>query len=477
MEASPGAPLLLETIERLLARERQRRRNAALRRSLLATTLAIVIVALWRVADRVFAREPMPAAYAAFLVAAVFAWGAFVTLRRAVGGSRVSMARELDRRLGLADRASSALAVVGGGTATRLGSYVLRDAETAIEAAAPRIDAHFPAAAGGRRILTVRRQAVIAAVAVLLALLAELLTIGGPFRWLPGASPDATKDPTEDPGSEQPQPGGGPNEDEKGPPRPADEPEQQEEKPKEAQAAGDVRVTLRMAKSEYGPDEPVAATVGAAATGALPGASGFDIRISVDDDENDAGVRIDVGPAPAAAASVDLDLAKIPGIRLPPGEHTARARLTTRTDREEHVSPPVKFRIRERNDGDGQGGQNPPPKPKPKPQPQPQAPQPDEQKPDEKQGRPPAPPPPPVALDRKVVVPLFGEGDLVKKKGPVLVLDPGGGTEAQPDRRPIGDARPDAKRRAEAAVDQARLSDADRELVRRYFEFLEALRK
>jgi hypothetical protein len=476
MDVSPGAPLLLETIERLLARERQGRRNAALRRALLATTLAIVIVALWRVADRVSAREPMPVAYAAFLVAAVLVWGLVVTLRRAAGGDRVSMARELDRRLGLADRASSALAVVGGGTTTRLAPYVLRDAETAIEAAAPRIDAHFPAATRGRRILTVRRQAVIAALAVLVALLAELLTIGGPFRWLPGASPDATKDPTEDPGSHEPQAGGGPDARKESPPRPAPEPRPEDE-PKPAQDAGDVRVTLRMAKQEYGPDEPVAATVGAAAAGPLQGAREFDVRVSVDDDEIDAGVRIDVDAARKGGASVDLDLSKIPGLRLPPGEHTARARLTTRTDREEHVSPPVKFRIREREDGGGQGGDEPPPKPKPKPEPQ--APQQDEQqKPDEKEGQPSAPPPPPpVVLDRKFVVPLFGEGDLVKKKGPVLVLDPGGGTEAPPERRPIGDALPEAKKRAEAAVDQARLSDADRELVRRYFELLEALRR
>jgi hypothetical protein len=476
MEASPGAPLLLDTIDRLLARERRRRRDAALRRALLATTLAIVIVALWRVGDRIYAREPMPVPYAAFLVGAIFVAGVVVTLRRAAGGSAASMARELDRRLGLADRASSALAVVRGAADSRLASFVLHDAETAIGHAAARIDVHFPAAPRGRRFLTARRLAIVAGVAIALALVAELLTVGGPLRWLPGATPDATKEPAGEPPRDEPRPGGGPGEQGKDPARPEAKPERPEDEPKPADAKGDVRVTLRMAKEEYGPDEPVAATVCAAATGPLQGASSFDVRVSVDDDEIDAGVRMDVDPAHPEGTGADLDLAKIPGLRLPPGEHTARARLTTRTDREEHASPPVKFRIRDRagKSGDDGGGKKPPPKPEPKPKPQ----QPKPDQPEPKDGPPNAPPPlPPPQLDRKFVVPLFGEGELVKKKGPVLVLEPGGGTDAPPERRPIGDALPEAKRRAEAAVDQARLSDADRELVRRYFELLEGLRR
>ena len=476
MDASHGAPLLLETIERLLSRERKRRRGAALRRALLTTTLSIVIIALWRVADRVYAREPMPVAFAAFLVVAVFVFGIAVTIRRAVGGNAATMARELDTRLALSDRASSALAIVRGGSDSRLAPFVLRDAETAIESAGARIDVHFPAATKRRGILTVRRQAIIAAVAIALAILAELLTIGGPLSWLPGSKSDATRDPTEEPAEDEPRPGGG-KEGDKGAPRPATKPENPDEKPKPAAPTGELSVTMLMAKDEFGPDEPVAAKVSATATGPLAGATGFDVRISVDDEEIDAGVRIDVDPARPGGASVDLDLAKIPGLRLPPGEHTARARLTTRIDREEHVSPPVKFRIRDRDDGKGdqQGGKKPPHKPEP--QPQPQQPQDDPQKPEQKDPQGAPPPPPPVALERKIAVPLFGEGDLVKKRGPVLVLDPGGGTEAQPERRPIGDALPEAKRRAETAIDQARLSEADRALVRRYFELLEELRK
>lgn len=472
MEASPSAPLLLDTIERLLARERSRRRDTALRRALLATTLAIVIVALWRVGDRVYARQPMPAMYAAGLVAATFLAGVAVTLRRAFGGDESSMARELDRRLGLSDRATSALAVVRGGTNSRLAQYMVNDAETALGVAAARIDIHFPAAAARRRFLTVRRLAVIAAVAIVLALFAELLTVGGPLRWLPGTSPDATKDPADDAPPDETRPGGGPGGHEK-PDRPTPpKPDDPKEEPKPATPEGDVRVTLKMAKDEYGPDEPVASAVSAAATGPRSGAKSFDVRIAVDDEEIDAGVGIDVDQA---GSSVGIDLAKIPGLHLGPGEHTARARLTTRTDREEHVSPPVKFKIRDKGgqSGDDQNGQKPKPQ-EPQPQPQEQKPPP---KPEPKEGPAGAPPPPPVALDRKVVMPLFGEGDLVKKKGPVLVLDPGGGSEAPPERKPVGDALPEAKKRAESAVDQARLSEADRALVRRYFELLEGLRR
>ena len=478
MDASPGAPLLLDTIDRLLARERRRRRDASLRRALIATTLAVVIVALWRVGDRIYAREPIPVKYAAYLVAVVFVVGVVMTVRRSAGGNAVSMAREIDRRLGLADRASSALAIVRGGTDSRLASFVLQDAETAIGDAAPRIDAHFPVAARRRRLLTVRRLGIAALIAIALALLAELLTVGGPFKWLPGASPDETRDPVDDPEHEKPGPGGG-DEKGKGPDRPEPKPEPEDE-PKPADAKGDVRVTLRMAKEEYGPDEPVAATVNAAGTAPLPGASSFDVRISVDDEEIDAGASVDIDPTRPGGTSADLDISKIPGLDLAPGEHVARARLTTRTDREEHVSPPVKFRMRERdkNQGDDDQKKPPPPKPEPKPNPQDQ-PKPQAQPPEQKGGeqKPPPPPPPPPQLDRKVVMPLFGEGELVKKKGPVLVLDPGGGTEAPPERRPIAEALPEAKKRAESAVDQARLSEADRELIRRYFELLEALRK
>src|SRR5204863_8350064 len=121
-----------------------------------------------------------------------------------------------------------------------------------------------------------------------------------------------------------------------------------------------------------------------------------------------------------------------PGLKLEPGEHAARARLTTRSTHEEHFSEPVKFRIRPPKNDDKDGGDK---SPKQKEKPQPQQPQPKSGDP-KKEPPPPKsdgnPPPPPAVLDKKVVVPLFGEGEEVKKHGLVLVLDPGGGIETPP---------------------------------------------
>jgi hypothetical protein len=261
-----------------------------------------------------------------------------------------------------------------------------------------------------------------------------------------------------------------------------DEPEAQkpdEPEPKQ-QPEGDIRVAMRMAKDEYDDKEPVACAVAAAATGDISRPRTFDLRVAVDGVEVDTGVELTVDPARPEGDRTELDLLQVPGLKLAAGEHVARAKLTTRTSHEEHASEPVKFTIRPPKDDDKNDGNAPPkPKPKPKPDPQQQPQQPPPPEPEKKKDEPAAqaPVPPPPATDKHVVTPLFGEGDTVKKHGLVLVLDPGGGTETPPVTRPLGDALPDAKRRAEEAVDRARVSAEDRELVRRYFDLLEELRK
>ena len=57
----------------------------------------------------------------------------------------------------------------------------------------------------------------------------------------------------------------------------------------------------------------------------------------------------------------------------------------------------------------------------------------------------------------------------------MLVLDSGGGDRRPPVPRPLGEVLPDARRRAEDAVDRAGVRARDRDLVRRYFERLRAL--
>jgi len=240
-----------------------------------------------------------------------------------------------------------------------------------------------------------------------------------------------------------------------------------------------LRVTVTMTKDVFGAKEPVTATIAAVATGDLPGASEFDLRIGVDGGDEDTGVVLRVDPSRPAGDRAEIDLRRVPGLKLAAGEHVAVARITTRTTHEEHVSEPVKFRIEAEegpDDKKDKGGGTPPPQKSPPPPPPPHGQGPGDAKKDPQQ-TPPAPPLPPVALDRKVVTPLFGEGDEVKKKGLVLVLDPGGGDAGAPVRKPLEDALPDAKRRAEAAVDRSRLRDDDKDLVRRYFDLLGRLRR
>jgi len=485
MAETLAAPVLVATLERLLDRERRRHRDAGLRRMFAATAIAVLVVAGWRIADRVIGREPMPVTGTIALVALVAAVGLGFALRGARGRSEDEMAHEVDRRLGLDDRAAAALSIVRGGAASRLAAFVVRDAETSLAAAADRVDAAFPAKPERRATAPVRWLGRAAAVVAVLAVLAELLVVGGPLHLLPGVSKDGGE-----PSAAVPPPKDAPvREGDKPQPAPEGKPDEPEAtKPDETpppQPQGDIRVAMKMAKDDFDDKEPVAATVAAAATGEIGAARTFDLRVAVDGVEVDTGEEFTVDPARPAGERTEIDLRKIPGLKLAAGEHVARARLTTRTSHEAHASEPVKFTIHEPKKDDDKNDKNKgqsPPKPKPKPEPQPQQPpppQPQGANADKKKDEPAAeaPPPPPPQTDKHVVTPLFGEGETVKKKGLILVLDPGGGTETPPVQRPLGDALADAKRRAEEAVDRARVPAEDRELVRRYFELLEGLRK
>jgi hypothetical protein len=487
MPATPAAPTLEETLSRLLARERGRRRDAALSRTSAATALAAVLVAAWRIGDRVMGHEPIPVALGLGLVALMALVGVAFAVRAATSRSEREMAREVDRRLGLDDRASAALTIVRGGATSRLAAFVVGDAESALRTAAPRIDAAFPSRPAKRVTAFARGLAKVALVLAGLAVLAELLTVGGPLRWLPGISkdggePSADVPPTKDAPHRDGKEPEKPRDPDKPPPKPDAAPTPQT--PKHPTPEGHVLVAIKPTKEEYEAEEPVNVAVSATATGEIAGTRTFDLRVSVDGVDVDAGVEMNVDPSRPEGDHEDVDLRKVPGLKIDAGEHVARARLTTRTTHEEYESAPAKFRVKpkpqddkKKDDDDNKGGA---PKPKPKPQPQQPKPEQKSEDPSKKEGRPPTeapPPPPPAAMDKKVVVPLFGEGEEVKKRGLVLVLDPGGGLETPPKERPLDEALPDARRRAESAVDRAGVRPEDRELVRRYFELLEALRK
>ena len=480
MADSLSAPVLEATLARLAGRERRRGRDAATRRALVAVAIAVLLVCAARVFDLVMGRPPLPVTAALALVTLVALVGAAFVIRGAAGRSEAEMSRDLDRRLGLDDRMSSALCLLRGTPTSQLSAYVVSDAESVLARAAPRVDAAFPVKPERRVTWLVRWLFMAAAVAIVLTIIAQLLTLNGPLRILPGISigggdPQPLVPPTKDaprrseskpaPASSQtPQPDAG---------------EAKRSPPKRDSAKAEVKASIKMSKDEFDSAEPVNAAVTAAATGELAGAKTFDLRVSVDGVECDTGSELTVDPAIPQGDRVEVDLKLVPGLKLTPGEHVATARLTDRTTHEEHTSAPVKFRIApppdDKNDAENKdkGAAPPPPKPKPEPEARAGAPKPNDVEP----SPPGAPPPPPPATQKHVVVPLFGDGETVKKKGLVLVLDPSGGNETPPERRAVGDALPAAKRRAEEAVDRAKLSDADRDLVRRYFDLLGELRR
>jgi hypothetical protein len=480
------APVLDATLRRLGRRELRRRRDATLTRTVAATLVAAAIVAAWRIGDRIAGIEPMPVKGGIALVVLVLVAGLVATAIASVRRSRQDLARDIDRRLGLDDRVASALAVASGRVSSRLAALVVEDAESMLETHAAHVDAAFPGRADDFATRFPRRLAKFAAAVILAAIAAELLTFDGPIRILPGRpSDEGAPEPETPPTEAAPEKHGGET-------RPRDEPAKSpgktEERPKdepEPAPAGDVHVAIRMSKDEYGPKEPVTATVSAGATGELRGASEFDVRVSVDGREADTGADLRVDPSRPEGDRVEIDLRKVPGLRLPAGEHVAVARLTTRTTHEEHVSEPVKFRTlpddpkddpnKDKNDKSPKPQPKEPPPPEKKPPPP--EPRPGDPSKKDRQPNPPPPPLPPVATQKQVVVPLFREGEQVKKHGLFLVLDPGGGDEGAPEKKPLGEALPDAARRAEAAVDRAGVRDEDRDLVRRYFELLDELRK
>src|SRR5262249_32705077 len=111
-------------------------------------------------------------------------------------------------------------------------------------------------------------------------------------------------------------------------------------------AAGDVRVALKLAKTEFGAHEAVGAGVAAAPTGKLARDRPLDVRIRLDGKDFDSGIELHLDAAHAEGERVDFDLRHVPGLTLAPGEHTAVALATDRTSRETRRSAPVKFRIK-----------------------------------------------------------------------------------------------------------------------------------
>jgi hypothetical protein len=465
--APAAGPPAARALDAALARARRRLR---LRRVVVAGTLwvaAVVVLAavggiLAAAAPFVgapeFGREALTA-IGAVAAAALAAWTVFL-LSRPVAASRA--ARELDRRLELDDAVASAVAVRELERVTPLGRRVLVEAEEALAAASPRLERAFPLAPTPRAGVWLLRATALAALLWCLALVAASLPelSGTPNAGRPGIDdvvgggdlvPLGAESPDEE--GERPEPPGKPPEAE------PDEPQKPEEEPEpepepDAPREPPIRARVRTSKAEYASHEPVLAVVSAVPTIELKGDATYDVRIVLDKNECDTGLALDVSPSRPEPTARALSLGELPPPmpKLQPGEHELKAVLVPRGGGKPIETETVR---------EGQPPKPPPPKPPPK------------QQGGEKDPPPGEPPLPPPELDKKVVMPLFREGERVEKKGAVLVLDPSGGPSRPPRKRPLGEALPGAKQRAEQAVDRARLDEEDRELVRRYFEGLE----
>jgi len=390
-------------------------------------------------------------------------------LLRARGGAG-PFAAEVDRLLGGADLVATAVAVAARpGTRGRFGEAVVEAAAEAV-AALPR-ERLGPLPRPPWRLL-----GLAALVAILLALLPQggfgiLPGLGS--GWGTGGRPRAGSVSWGEPG---PADGGEPRtrpeagepgteESERLPPTA----ERPPEPPPTPVASIEARPLERVHRA--GDPIPVAAMVEGLA-GAGTG-TGLDLAFSVD-----GGEAAGEGRARRVAAGDRLprlvDLREdFPPLRaaLRPGTRRVVASLLDPAGRTVARAP--EFEVRIEGDGDdGGGGGDPPPAPAPA-VPAPAAP-------------PPAVPPPgpgpadaapevplpPSRLERRLVLPLFGEGPERVKRGPILVLDPDAGRGAPPREMDPREAVAEVRARAEEAARREGADPRDLETIRRYFEAL-----
>lgn len=493
---------LTRLLDAHLARAARRVRARRLVVTLAAGGLAVAVVgalaASWEAAMLLAGEagdaETLTAPLRPWLVAGLLTACAIAWTR---GVSRTALARDVDRRLGLEDRTAAALAVARGDIASALGDRVLADGSAALDAASAELDRVFPARPRRGVLALLRAGSVLVALWVALVLASRLLGSGGGGRsvpFLPGEAPvpgetargadgaplpPAPEEPSEPESAAAPEE---PEEPDANPPEEAPEPSPPPE-PEVPPAGPAATAQLILSADVFSPGEDVLA-IGVAKPGAgLTAPAGFELGVEIDGEPFGTGESVALDPAEERGALTPLRLGRLPGAAeaLRPGEHEAVLVLAPVGGGPAVRSEPQRFRVRGDQDDDTPQGSPPPPEPRPEPQPeQPPPPQPEAPQPEEPggDGAPPdeaEPPPLPEATEKKVVVPLFGDGEEVRKTGPRLVLVPGGGPESPTRRADLTEALDEAQRRAEAAVDRAGVRAEDRDLVRRYFERLRRL--
>lgn len=529
-KSARDTPTLAVALGRATWRIRMFRAGRAVLTTALVVLSAGAAVILFQFAAPWVGIEPLPFAPLAAVVLLLLVCGgaatAFGALRRVDQGD---VARELDRRLGLGDRAATALAIAEGRITSPLAGHALADAERTLGVALPGLTDAFPARPGIVVLRRLRRLALVTLVLLAGAWLAnELPGLPAPGLGLLGRGH----------GKDAPLPAPGEDADtsstgEVGPPKDeGHEPQPAEQGPRDPEARGEEATEPEPAPPEEarGPgaqasvtpqyerfrgDEPVIVMVTGTPTVDLAGPTTYRVELELDGKPLDPGRTLSLSPeeTSGAATAVDLRLLADGATLLRPGRHTVSARLSARDGGGVATSAPASFQVLGPQDGDDKSGSDaegggggaggpgdtpPPPDTAPPPPGEPPPPPPDTAPPPPPAGgqdgpephEPPpstdggdeesAPPPTPdfkVAFEDKLVVPLFGPGEEVTKKGPVLVLVPGGRAGSREPPRPLRDVLAAARRRAEEAVDRAGARDEDKDLVRRYFERLAELMK
>ena len=419
------------------------------------------------------------------------------------GVSRATLARDVDQRLGLADRTATAVALANGTVTSALRDRVLADTSAALDAAGIELERAFPASPRRATLHLLRAASVAVAIWVAIVLASRFVGSGGggqTLPGLPGTAPVPAETADGDPGTglppdtpdQEPEPEPGAPEGTEPEPAPPDpdvvQPEDPEIPEPEAPPAGpQATAQLVLSATEFDPGDDILTLAVAKPGAGLTAPKGFVLSVEVDGTVLRTGDKAALDPGEARGTLSPLRLGRLAGAEdvLKPGEHEAVLLLEPEGGGAVVRSEPVKFKIRGDKPGDGDGQPPPPdpsqPPPQPEQPPEPPPPPPaqpeqpeagggDEQPPDEGD-----PPPMPEKTERKVVVPLFGEGEEIEKIGPRLVLVPGGGPESPPRRVPLEEAWDEAQKRAESFVDRAGVRAEDRDLVRRYFERLRKL--
>ena len=334
------------------------------------------------------------------------------------------IARELDRRMELGDRAATAVAVLRGQVTSPLAEHVIEDAERTLRVALPGVRAAFPARPGRTTLRQIKRLTILVAVVVVGAWIAGELPGGAPFSWgllgkgtgadapipVPAAGQNLDSGPTGSETSTPPDPdddsAGDDSGDDSGqgtaetPPNGLDPnvrdpdvpaaPDQPQEPEGEREAGARVTVTPQFER--FRQQDPVIVVVSAFPTVDLTQATTYRLELTLDGRSISTDRRVRVDPERPAGAAEMLDLSTLPeaAAALTPGEHTLTATAVPDDGSRPGTSQPVTFHVlgppgdgEAESEADSEGGDGPAPPDQEDPQDDPNG-----------QGAPPPPPPP-----------------------------------------------------------------------------------